>query len=150
MKDNVKVLLKPTLYKIANDSTENNFNLIKNNYLSYIAVGFILFLFLNIIIEPFINIFFGKYTNSIIITRILSVQLILIFLVNVLSYQILFSDKTKSVNKIENSTNILRIISGTILIYYFGLNGAVLSLVISEMLRQFYYISTFIKINNKQ
>ena len=48
-------------------------------------------------------------------------------------------------NKIENSTNILRIISGIILIYYFGLNGAVLSLVISEMLRQFYYISTYLK-----
>lgn len=149
LKDNIKVLMKPTLYKIANDTTENNYKLIKKDYLIYIAFGFISFLLLNIIIEPFINIFFEKYTNSIIITRILSVQLILIFLVNILSYQILFSNKTKSVNKIENSTNILRIISGIILIYYFGLNGAVLSLVISEMLRQFYYISTYLKINNK-
>jgi O-antigen/teichoic acid export membrane protein len=137
LKDNVKVLLKPTVFNWINKGKEEYLENIKKYSKWFILAGLMVFFMMNVLIYPFINFLYPLYIDSIIYSQVLSIQLIFIFYIFSISIYIIYFGSSDAYNEIINITNTMKIILSLILIPIFKIDGAIISILFPELYRQF-------------
>ena len=150
IKDNIKSVLKPTVFKWISLSNEEFLKKIDENKYKFLIMGMSVYIVTIILITPFIELFYPKYLDSIFLSQLLAVPLISIFIVYVFASYILYSKHTHEINKIENISNTLKIVFAIILIPLYKLEGAVISVVAPELMRQYMYYKTYKRVSNEK
>lgn len=146
VKDNVKILLVPTLNTWASKGFEYYGKMIEKYQLKFYMLGIFSFVVLYFLIELIIENLFLKYQESILIAQILSITLIFKFVETIKISSIALSEHTHIFNKINNITNTIKISFVIILVPLFEVYGAVFSIVIVEILRFFLIVKEFKKL----
>ncbi|WOE70106.1 oligosaccharide flippase family protein [Hydrogenimonas thermophila] len=135
IKDNVKVILIPTLNFWASKGFEHYKSMIKKyQYIMWIA-GILLYVAIYFMAEIIIINFFPKYEDSIMIIQLLSIPLIFKFIENMKMSSMALSKYTNVFNKINNISNTLKIVLVLVLIPLYGVLGAIASILIVETIR---------------
>lgn len=135
IKDNVKVLLLPTLSTWASEGF-NHYKLMIKKYQFFLwAIGILMYIILYILVDIIISNFFIKYEESIFIAQLLSITLIFKFVELSKMSSMSLSKYTYIFNNINNISNTFKILLVAILIPIFGIYGAVSSILITESLR---------------
>lgn len=145
-KDNIKTLLKPTIFSwVGLPPKQFKHKLIKHTpmllFFGVVAAGAICLL-----MQPFINLFFSKFEDSVLISQILSLQLVFVFLIYSMAAFLTYTEHTAKVNFIENTSNTLKLVLSVCLVPTFLIEGALLSVILSEGIRQFLYYNCFRKV----
>ncbi|SFO93678.1 oligosaccharide flippase family protein [Hydrogenimonas thermophila] len=135
IKDNVKVILIPTLNFWASKGFEHYKSMIKKyQYIMWIA-GILLYVAIYFMAEIIIINFFPKYEDSIMIIQLLSIPLVFKFIENMKMSSMALSKYTNVFNKINNISNTLKIVLVSVLIPLYGVLGAIASILIVETIR---------------
>jgi len=135
IKDNVKVILIPTLNTWASKGFEYYISMIKKYSLTLWLIGIIIYIVVYFLVDIVISNYFIKYNDSIVIAQLLSLPLIFKFVENVKMSSMALSKHTNIFNKINNKINTLKIILVISLIPMFEINGAILAILIVEFTR---------------
>jgi len=146
LKDNIKVLLIPTLNSWASEGFEYYKNKIEQYQIFLFIFGIIIYLIMYFMVDFVISNYFLKYENSILIAQLLAVPLIFKFVEIMKMSAMAFSQHTDIFNKINNIVNTMKLILVIILIPIFGVNGAVISILIIEIIRFFLITKEFKKL----
>ena len=146
LKDNVKILLTPTLNTWASKGYVYNRQMINRYKYFFIMIGLGIFLLFYFLIDFIISNFFIKYEDSIFIGQLLSTTLIFKFLELALMSSMALSSYTNIFNKINNISNSLKIAFVIILVPIFGIYGALASILGVEVLRFYLVIHEFRKL----
>ena len=146
IKDNIKVLLTPSLNTWASKGFNYYKMMIKRYKLFFIILGIFMFIILYFLIDIIISNFFGKYESSIIIAQLLSVTLSFKFIELILMSSIALSSHTNIFNKINNIVNSFKIVLVITLIPIFGIYGAVASILLVDTLRFYLVVYEFRKL----
>lgn len=149
IKDNIKSVLKPTIFQWVNLSNQEFLQKINTNKYKLLLMGFVVYIITIIVVSPFIGIFYPKYMDSINLSQILSIPLIFIFVAYVFASYIIYSQHTHESNKIENISNVLKIVCAVSLIPLYNLEGAVISAVVPELIRQYMYYNVFKRVTHE-
>ncbi|NOH54524.1 hypothetical protein F0266_16405 [Vibrio coralliilyticus] len=146
IKDNVKVILTPT----ANNWASKGFNyykcmIIKHEIMLWL-LGLVTYLLLYFTVEITIGIFFSKYEDSIIIAQLLSITIIYKFVESVKMSSMALSEHTPIFNKINNVSNLIKLILVSVLVPIYGTYGAVSTILIVDTIRFVYVAKEFNRI----
>jgi O-antigen/teichoic acid export membrane protein len=137
LKDNVKVLLKPTVFTWINLGKAEYLLKLKKYSIFLILVGILVVVVLNVLIYPFVKYIYPKYIDSILFTQFLSIQILFVFYIYVISNYLIYFNFSNGFNMIANKSNSLKIFLSMLLIPLFGINGAVFALLSTELFRQY-------------
>ncbi len=137
LKDNVKVLLTPTLNSWASQGFEHYKSMIHKYQMFLWIFGFSVYIVMYVMVDFIISNYFIKYEESILIAQLLAIPLIFKFVETMKMSAMALSHHTSSFNKINNISNTIKLILVVILIPLFGISGAVISIVIIELIRFF-------------
>lgn len=137
LKDNVKVLLTPTLNSWASQGFEHYKSMIHKYQIFLWIFGFSVYIVMYVMVDFIISNYFIKYEESILIAQLLAIPLIFKFVETMKMSAMALSHHTSSFNKINNISNTIKLILVVILIPLFGISGAVISIVIIELIRFF-------------
>ncbi len=135
VKDNGKIFLIPILNTWAKSgSSVNQQNVWKYRY-RFFWFGVLMF-FGTVLGAPlFIGLLFQDYVEAVYISQILSIPLIFKFLDLGMASSMALGTQTKAFNDINLWVNILKIILGLVLIPVYGINGAIVSVLVFELTR---------------
>ena len=135
IKDNGKIFLIPILNTWASSgNTVNQQNVWKYRYR---FLGFGVFMFLGTVLGApfFIAMLFQDYTEAVYISQVLSIPLIFKFLDLGMASSMALGTQTKAFNDINLWVNLLKILLGLVLIPAYGMNGAIVSVLVFEFTR---------------
>jgi O-antigen/teichoic acid export membrane protein len=135
LKDNVKVLLTPTLNSWASQGFEHNKSMIQKYQIFLWIFGFSVYIVMYVLVDFIISNYFIKYEESILVAQLLAIPLIFKFVETMKMSAMALSHHTSTFNKINNISNTIKLILVVILIPLFGISGAVISIVIIELIR---------------
>ena len=144
LKDNVKVLLTPTLNSWASQGFEHYKSMIHKYQIFLWIFGFSVYIVMYVMVDFIISNYFIKYEESILIAQLLAIPLIFKFIITMKMSAMSLSDYTYVFNKINNLVSAFKLILSLILIPIFHLNGAIISILFIEFLH-FYLITTEFK-----
>lgn len=133
LKDNVKILLTPTLNVWASKGFIHYKKMIELYKLPLWLFGIGLYLLTYFLVDFVISNYFVKYEESIIVAQILAIPLIFKFVITLKMSAMSLSEYTYVFNKINNINNTIKLILISFLIPMFGINGAVSAIVITEV-----------------
>jgi len=140
LKDNIKVLLTPTLSTWASSGFEYYKEMIYRYKYHLWGIGIVFYFILFVSVDVLISNFFTKYEESIFIAQMLSISLIFKFVEMAKMSSMALSKHTNVFNKINNKINSVKIVLVIILIPLYGINGAVISILTVEVIR-FYLVN---------
>jgi O-antigen/teichoic acid export membrane protein len=146
IKDNVKILLIPTLNTLASKGFDYYKSMINKYELTLWVFGIIIYTIFYFMVDIIISNFFSKYEESILIAQLLSVTLIFKFVENIKMSSMALSKHTNIFNKINNMSNTLKIVLVLILVNMYGVYGAIASILIVEIFRFVLITKEFIKL----
>jgi O-antigen/teichoic acid export membrane protein len=149
IKDNAKSFLTPMFFKWSKDGFDMQYILIDKYKRLLLMVGVFFFLAVLFGVEIIIDLFFEKYHESILISQILAVTLVPIFVIYAKAHAMLMSKHIDKNNKVEITSNTVKIILSAIAIPLFEIWGAVASVLVSEFVRLWFYYKSFAAIINK-
>jgi len=132
LKDNVKVLLTPTLSSWAVEGFEHYRKMINKYQLFLWLFGTGVYIIIYIAVEFVISHYFIKYEESIIIAQFLAIPLIFKFVELMKMSAMALSKHTNIFNKINNIINTIKLLLVIILIPIFEVKGAVISILMVE------------------
>jgi O-antigen/teichoic acid export membrane protein len=135
IKDNVKIILIPTLNVWASKGFEHYTDMIKKYSLTLWLIGFTMYIIIYFMVDIIISNFFIKYEDSILIAQLLSITLIFKFIENIKMSSMALSKHTNIFNRINNISNTLKVILVVSLIPLYEIYGAVMAILIVESLR---------------
>lgn len=135
LKDNVKVLLTPTLNSWASQGFEHYKSMIYKYQMSLWIFGVTAYIVMYVMVEFIISNYFIKYEESILIAQLLAIPLIFKFIETMKMSAMALSHHTNTFNRINNIINTMKLIFVAILIPLFGINGAVTSILMMEIIR---------------
>ncbi|WED26874.1 oligosaccharide flippase family protein [Vibrio sp. DW001] len=143
LKDNIKIVLSPTLNTWASRGFKYYKTMIRKNEAILWGVGILFYIILYFMVDFFISNFFVKYTDSILISQLLSITIIFKFVESVKMSSMALSDHTPVFNKINNISNTLKILLVTFLVNIYGIYGAVATILIVEVVRFLFMTKEF-------
>lgn len=149
IKDNIKSVLKPTMFKWISLSDKEFLQKINKNKYKFLLMGLVVYIATVSLLRSFIELFYPKYDDSIFMAQLLSIPLISIFIVYVFATYILYSKHTHESNKVENITNSFKILLAVTLIPFFKIEGAVVCVIVPELLRQYMYYKIFQRVTHE-
>jgi O-antigen/teichoic acid export membrane protein len=135
IKDNIKIMLTPTLNVWASRGFIYYKKMILKNEFFLWALGIIFYIVLYFMVELVIKFFFIKYESSIVIAQLLSLTIIFKFVENVKMSSMALSQYTSVFNGINNVVNTLKIILVLCFVYPYGMYGAVFSILMTDCIR---------------
>lgn len=135
IKDNVKVILTPTLNTWASKGFEYYSSMIKKYQFTLWVIGITLYVTLYFTVDFLISNFFVKYKDSIYIAQLLAIPLMYKFVENIKMSSMALSKHTNVFNRINNISNSIKIILVVILIPLYKIYGAVSAIVIVDIVR---------------
>lgn len=135
LKDNIKVLLTPTLNRWASKGFEYYASQISRHAFILWTIGILLSLTIMLLVEFVISSFFVKYESSIFVAQLLSLTLVFKFVELAKMSSLSLSQHTNVFNKINNIANTLKIALVVILVPFLGIDGAVFSIVLTEIVK---------------
>lgn len=135
LKDNVKVLLTPTLGSWASQGFEYYKQMIQKYQLFLWLFGVVVYIIMYVMVELIISNYFVKYEESIGIAQLLAIPIIFKFVELMKMSAMALSHHTNIFNKINNTANTLKLLLAMSLIPTLAVNGAVISILIVEFCR---------------
>jgi len=135
LKDNVKVLLTPTLNSWASEGFDYYKSMISKYEVTLWLIGIFMYIIVYFMVDIIITNFFIKYEESILIAQLLSLTLIFKFVEITKMSAMALSEHTNIFNKINNIANTMKIILVIILINAYGIYGAIASVLIVESIK---------------
>lgn len=146
LKDNVKVLLTPTLNSWAFQGFEH-FKIMIQKYQMFLWIfGFSVYIIIYVLVDFIISNYFIKYEESILVAQLLAIPLIFKFVETMKMSAMALSHHTNIFNKINNIVNTIKIFFVVILIPIFGIIGAVIAILFIEITRFFLVTKEFNKL----
>jgi O-antigen/teichoic acid export membrane protein len=135
IKDNVKVILIPTLNTWASKGFNHYTDMIRKYTLTLWLMGILMFLLIYFMVDIIISNYFIKYEESILIAQLLSITLVFKFVESIKMSSMALSKHTNIFNKINNITNTFKIILVSSLIPFYEIYGAVLVILIVDIFK---------------
>jgi len=135
LKDNIKVLLTPTLNTWASKGFEYYASQISKHRHILWTIGILLSVIIMLLVEFVISNFFVKYESSILIAQLLSLTLVFKFIELAKMSSLSLSKHTNIFNKINNISNTIKIVCVAILVPTLGIYGAVYAILVTEVIR---------------
>lgn len=142
-KNITKASIKPLIFKWLNEGQSEFQEKIFNYFIFLFLFGLLIFSSLFFISDFAIKFFFPKYLESIWIAKLMSVPLITVFVTNFCTYFILYDQNHKIVDRIERFYSVSRILLCFAIVPTYGIYGAVLVVLLTELSRQFFYLFFF-------
>lgn len=146
VKDNAKSFLTPTFYKWSKAGFNDQYLQIEKHSRKLLLIGVCFFVLIVTGSPILIAVLFQKYYESTRVAQVLSFSIIPIFIVYAMAHAMQMSKHIEKNNRVELISNTLKIICAFVFVPTLEMWGAVISVIVPELVRLFLYYYSFRRI----